>query len=50
LTKETERWPFCGAIVAGYPKLHPLEEDFWPRFWKLFQQMRQPDAGNIKRA
>ena len=50
LTKETERWPFCGAIVAGYPKLHPLEEDFWPKFWKLFQQMRQSDAGNIKQA
>jgi len=49
LTTETERWPFCGAIVAGYPKLDPLEENFWPLFWKLFQQMRQPDAGNIKR-
>ena len=48
LIKEAERWPFCGAIVPGYPKLHPLDDDFWPKFWKLFQQMRQPDAANIK--
>jgi hypothetical protein len=34
--------------MPGYPKLHPLEEGFWPRFWKLFQQMRQPNAGDRK--
>jgi hypothetical protein len=49
LITEAERWPFCGAILPGYPKLHPLDDDFWPKFWKLFQQMRQPDAGNIKK-
>jgi REP element-mobilizing transposase RayT len=49
LLKETERWPFCGAIVAGYPRLHPLEEDFWPKFWKLYLAAHPPDAGNIKR-
>ena len=49
LTKETEPWPYCGAIMPGYPKLHPLEEDFWPLFWKLYVAARSPDAGNIKR-
>ena len=48
LIKESETWPFCGAVVPGYPRLHPLAEDFWPLFWKLFRQMRQPDAGERK--
>ena len=46
--KESGTWPFCGAVVPGYPKLHPLAVDFWPRFWKLFQELRQPDAGDRK--
>ena len=48
LIKETEAWPYCGAVVPGYPKLHLLEEDFWPLFWKLFQEFRQPEAGERK--
>jgi len=48
LTKESEVWPFCGAVVPGYPRLHPLAEGFWPLFWKLFRQFRQPDAGEKK--
>jgi REP element-mobilizing transposase RayT len=42
LNNESESWPFCGAIVPGYPKLHPLAEDFWPKFWKIFQAASQP--------
>lgn len=42
-------WKFSGAIVPGYPTLHPLKDDYWEKFWKLYQRMRQPDAGNIKR-
>lgn len=48
LIRETETWPFGGAIVPGYPTLHPLKEDFWPLFWKLFRQQRQPNAGERK--
>jgi len=48
LIKEREIWPFCGSIVAGYPKLHPLEENFWPKFWKLHLAARAPDVGNRK--
>lgn len=44
-----EEWLFCGAVVPGYPTLHPLREDFWPKFWKLFLAARAPDAGNINR-
>jgi REP element-mobilizing transposase RayT len=50
LIKEPETWPFCGAIVPGYPDLHPVEEDFWPKFWKLYLAALAPDAGNIKKS
>lgn len=49
LVKHPKDWPFAGAIVPGYPELHPLEEDFWPLFWKLHLAERAPDAGDIKR-
>jgi REP element-mobilizing transposase RayT len=49
LVKRVADWPFTGCIVPGYPKLHPLADDFWPKFWRLYGKLRQPDAGNIKR-
>jgi putative transposase len=48
LIKELEIWPFCGAVMPGYPKLHPLDKDYWPKFWKIFGQAREPKAGNRK--
>src|SRR6185369_9444854 len=32
LIKETDFWPYRGALVPGYPKLNPLDEGFWPLF------------------
>lgn len=49
LVKRPKDWSFAGAVVPGYPELHPLEEDFWPLFWKLYLAARGPDAGDIKR-
>ena len=49
LMEENEVWPYTGCVVPGYPKLNPADENFWPRFWKIFAKLRQPDAGNIKR-
>jgi putative transposase len=49
LVEHPQDWPFAGAIVPGYPGLHPLAEDFWPLFWKLYLAVRTPDAGHIKR-
>lgn len=49
LVIKLEDWNFCGAVVPGYPTLHPLAADFWEKFWKLYATARQPDAGNIKR-
>ena len=42
-------WRFNRAVVPGYPRLHPLEPDYWPTFWKLFAKARHPDAGNLVR-
>ena len=44
-----EVWPFTGCVIPGYPKLNPLAEDYWSKFWRIFAKLRQPDAGNIKR-
>ncbi len=49
LIKKPEPWPFCGAVVLGYPDLHPSDGDFWLKFWKLYAAARAPDAGNLKR-
>jgi len=46
---ENAVWPFTGCVIPGYPKLNPLTEDYWSKFWKIFAKLRQPDAGNIKR-
>jgi len=32
LVKRPKDWPFAGTVVPGYPELHPLEENFWPKF------------------
>ena len=49
LIGEKEVWPFTGCVIPGYPKLNPLKEDYWPKFWRVFGKLRQPDAGDIKR-
>ncbi|MFT6618773.1 MAG: REP element-mobilizing transposase RayT [Limisphaerales bacterium] len=38
-----------GAIIPGYPTLHPLQDGYWEKFWKLYLQKRHPDAAKIKR-
>jgi hypothetical protein len=49
LVERPEDWPFAGAIVPGYPDLHPLGEKFWPLFWKLYTSACAPNAGHIQR-
>lgn len=49
LVKPPGEWAFNGAVLPGYPKLHPLQGDFWPKFWKLYAQAKHPDAGKILR-
>lgn len=41
-------WAYCGCVVPGYPKLHPMEDGFWQKFWRLYLQQREPGAGDRK--
>lgn len=36
LVPSAPAWPFTGCVVPGYPKLHPLADDFWPKFWRIY--------------
>jgi hypothetical protein len=29
--------------------MHPLNQDFWPKFWKIYGLARHADAGNLHR-
>ena len=49
LVVKPEQWKFSGAVMPGYPTLHPLQPDFWEKFWKLYAQALHPEAGQIKR-
>jgi putative transposase len=49
LIGEKEVWPYTGCVIPGYPKLNPLTEDYWSKFWRILAKLRQPDADNIKR-
>jgi len=42
LVKKEVDWKFSGAVVPGYPDLHPLQEDYWELFWKLYYKQREP--------
>ncbi len=43
LVNHPRAWPHLGAVVPGYPFLHPLAEDFWELFWKIYQEKREPN-------
>ena len=45
LAVHPREWPHLGAIVPGYPFLHPLEEGFWKQFWGIYVEQREGMAG-----
>jgi hypothetical protein len=49
LVANWREWRYAGAVVPGYPRLHPLEDDFWSKFWKLYCAAKDPDASEIIR-
>ncbi|EEF60832.1 hypothetical protein [Pedosphaera parvula] len=49
LANQPEDWAFTGSVLPGYPKLNPLAEDYWPKFWRIYAKLRQSDAGNLVR-
>ena len=49
LVKDASEWRYSGAMVPGFPVLHPLTPDFWDLFWKLYARAKAPDAGKVRR-
>lgn len=43
LVERIQDWQFTGAIVPGYPTAHPLQENFWELFWKLYIRCREAE-------
>jgi len=41
LVEHPRDWLHPGAVVPGYPFLHPLAEDFWEQFWKIYMENRE---------
>ena len=46
LTTAEKDWPFLGAIVPGFPKLHPFEDRYWDKFWKLYLARRNSEPSH----
>ena len=44
LVKSEKDWPYLGAIVPGYPTLHPFRERYWETFWKLYVNERNSES------
>ncbi len=36
LAATSSEWPYVGAMLPGYPRLHPYTPDFWDDFWKIY--------------
>jgi REP element-mobilizing transposase RayT len=43
LVKREHDWPYSGAILPGYPGLHPLSEGYWELFWKRYVAEREAE-------
>lgn len=43
LVKKESDWAYSGALIPGYPDLHPLAEGYWELFWKLYMKQREAE-------
>ena len=43
LSKIESDWPYSGALVPGYPTLHPFNEGYWELFWKRYVKAREDE-------
>jgi putative transposase len=39
LSDDWKKWPFTGALVAGYPALDARAADFWEKFWRIHARL-----------
>lgn len=45
LVTQASEWPFSGAILPGYNRLHPQQAGYWPTFWKIYSRARENESG-----
>lgn len=38
LVSDRNEWNFSGAVVPGYPDLDWRSEDYWEKFWKIYNR------------
>ncbi|MEO7678580.1 MAG: hypothetical protein ABIV39_17630, partial [Verrucomicrobiota bacterium] len=43
LVKQEKDWPYLGAVIPGYPTLHPFVDNYWEKFWKLYGKAREAE-------
>ncbi len=41
LAERWQQYPFLGAVVPGYPRFDPRDDDFWERFWRIYAKLSQ---------
>ena len=39
-------WPHLGALIAGYPKIDPRDENYWERFWRIQTVLGEKSVGS----
>jgi putative transposase len=44
LVELSEEYAFTGCLVPGYPELDVKSEDFWMRYWRVFEYLRGGDV------
>ncbi len=44
LAKDWFTYPYTGCMIPGYPELDVRAEDFWQRFWRVYQYVRKIHA------
>lgn len=39
LVSDWRNWPYVGSVVPGYPRLDVRKDDYWERFWKIYNRL-----------
>lgn len=42
LTRTPDQWSYSGCVLLGYAGATPFNTNYWPWFWKIFQNKRDP--------
>jgi hypothetical protein len=39
LVESYRDWPYLGTMAVGYPTLDPRDDEFYPLFWRIYDQL-----------